>query len=423
MQDKTKTIFVTVSSRISPGTINGIYTLLGEGISRVLIVLGTLYAARQMGITHYGEYGILWAQLLIAWSIIEFGTTLTGTRDFARAMQEGTTAEVFSGILYLRLALWGLVVGLWSLWKIVVGLAADHSDWANLAMAFLCLLAMLLTPDWVLRARERFALMGKAQFGSALIYLAAVVSLTSHFRSVASLLLAHVIQAAALCLLQWWALRHCEAPSLVAPSSRLLLQYGRRGALFALTGALLQGAIAGFIWGVGPHFGSAAMGLATALMRIYQLVNAASFMLAVGYFPRLAKRQERAGDEVASLRRLMFLSGAVFALAFPLVAVPLAERLLGSEFSGLVPLAWGAALGLFLGAARYVHSIPLTARVRHRETIYANSAYCVAALGLTILLGEWCSMDWISWAITGAEGAALVVISLAVKRGWGRGDA
>lgn len=399
---------------IPPGTRNGIAILLGEGVSRVLMVLGTLYAARKMGPSIYGQYGMIWAQLQIAWCVVEFGTTMAGTRDIAKALHIGGVENVVSGIYYLRMLLWCLVILGWWVCASWLGVLtyAGANDFTLIAG---CLLAMALTPDWMLRGSERFAQMGMAQFSAAIVYLIAVVPLVTFYHSVHSLLVAHVIQTTGACIFQWMIVMKMMKFRFILPSVGLILKYARRGGFFALTGVLYQGAIAGFIWGSGRYFGDKAMGLSTALMRIYQLVNAGSFMLAVGYLPRLA-RQHSGNKETASLARLMWVSGAVFALVFPFFVVPVAVIFLGTEYSDVKNLAWGASLGLLFGAARYVYSIPLTAQVRHWETVLANSTYCFIAIFTTILLSLWFPFYWISLAITLGEASALIAILLAVKR-------
>lgn len=404
-------------ARIPAGTRNGLAILLGEGLSRVLMVLGTLFAAREMGPSTYGQYGLVWAQFLIAWSIVEFGTTMAGTRDLANALHGGGVAQVISGVYYLRMTLWLTVVLLWWCGASWLGWLTFPGG-SEFALVVVCLLMMALTPDWILRASERFVQMGIAMFGSAVVYLAVVILMAIKYHSVLSLLVAHVIQAIASCLLQWLSVRKSVKIEFVLPSAKLVLQYARRGGFFALTGTFLQGAIAGFIWGSGRFFGDKAMGLATALMRIYQLVNAGSFMLAVGYLPRMA-RQQSGHAEASSLRRLMWSSGAMFAILFPVVIVPVAAFFLGREYGDLTNFAWGASLGLLFGAARYVYSIPLNAQVRHWETVFANSSYCLMAILTTMTLGLYFPFHWLSLAMTVGELSALLAILIAVKKtGW-----
>ena len=398
--------------RIPAGTRNGLAILLGEGVSRVLMVFGTLYAARVMGPSTYGQYGLIWAQLQIAWSIVEFGTTMAGTRDLAKALHVGGVSEVISGVYYLRMLLWLVVLTVWWVGGGWLGLLS-FPEGNEFVLIMVCLLAMALTPDWMLRASERFSHMGMAMFGGAVIYLVAVVPLATKYHSVQSLLVAHVIQALAACLLQWHLVRRVVRVDFVLPSVGLVFKYARRGGLFALTGVLYQGAIASFIWGSGRFFGERAMGLSTALMRIYQLVNAGSFMLAVGYLPRMA-RQQSGHAEAASLARLMWASGAMFASLFPFVVVPVAVVFLGSDYADVKILAWGASLGLLFGAARYVYSIPLTAQVRHWETVLANSTYCLMAVISTMMLSRWLPFYWLSLAMTIGEMSALLAILFAV---------
>jgi O-antigen/teichoic acid export membrane protein len=285
----------------------------------------------------------------------------------------------------------------------------------------MCLLAMVFSSDWMLRAAERFIQLGIAQSVSVTIYVVIVILFAHLYPAVQSLLWAHVLQALMVAGMQWRMLPPNLLRIKFAPLSiSLLTRYVGRGGFFAVTGALYQGAITGFLWGTGKIFGNHVLGLTTALMRIYQLINAGSFMLAVGYFPRLAR--EHCKSEVNSLRRLMGFSGVLFALLFPLIIVPIAGLVLGSSFREINFLAYGASLGLFFGAMRYVYSIPLAAQIRHWEAVVANSLYFLIALCAPFLLAQWLSFEWVSLSISMAELMAFFGMLISIKL-LGKGNA
>lgn len=387
------------------GTKNGLLALLGDGAPRVLMLLGTLFSARLLGSSAYGQYGVLWAKIQVAWVVIEFGTGMAGTRDLSSAMEAGRKAEVISGVFSLRMLLWLCV-----LLFLPMVMAIDPEMYLIVAIY---LLAQALIPDWMLRAAERFDLIGKAQFLSAIVYVALVIPAVWHYRSIQALLWAHAIQSIVVCFFLWVTLpESLRRRNFVRPTRSMLWQFIRRGGFFALTGGLVQAGVAGILSGTGHIFGAAAAGVVAVLMRIYQLVNAASFMLAVGYFPRLAR--DNSVGEKSALRRLMWVSGLIFAILF-MLAVSLAGLFLGASYSSMNIMACWAVLGLLLAAVRYGYSISLTATKNHWETVIANATYFLIALSMPYLVARWLNVDWIGLSISFAEAGALLAILLASK--------
>lgn len=398
---------------IPAGVKNGLLIIFGEGIPRVLMLVGTLAAARIIGAETYGTYGILWAKSQLSWSLIEFGTGMAGARDLAKILHDEEKPDVIPAILGLRILLWVAVMCGWIIF-------VSHDLWTGLFVS-VYLLAQSLTPDWILRASERFWLIGKNQFASALLFLVFIVIFASKFHSVESLLAANAIQAGIYCVTLWLAVPHgLKKSAIELPSARLMLLYARRGAFFAVTGGFLQAGMAGFLTATGNIYGIAMAGVATAMLRIYQLINTVSFMLAYGFYPRLSR-----GDSVSErgiLQRMMFVSGVAWCLIFPLLAIPLAGILLGNAYSGMEGISLAASAGLIFGAIRFGYSIPLSASRRHWETLTANSMYCLVGCLAPYLLEKVfshysLSPNWVGLTISLAEGVSLtfVLFALAIQ--------
>jgi len=394
---------------------NSLWLLASRLGTQMLMVLFTVLLARRLGSTGFGEYALLAATIFIGNMLTTFGTDMLLMREIA-------SHRDFSQLLAALM----LQLGLSVLFVVLVAFGAPFFPNQNpspiLALRIYSLalfpLAFYTVFTSALRGMELMNSYALLSLASAFLQVALIAFLPAGglINLAIGLVLIQIvvtILAGFLCTLQIPAFRqawhfsaraftglaYASAPIAILTSLGILYQKLSIYMLTAFAGAALTG------------------GFAVALRAVE-----ASKIIHVSVFTALYPLMARSGpDEADSFRttQIVLLAGAtLIALALFLLAAPLVNLLLGSDFSASIPIVRILAWMMIPYTVNTYLTLAFIAAKKERSVMIALSA----SLLILFLLNLW----WIprfglagaAWAALTAESFQALLLLILMQRGF-----
>jgi O-antigen/teichoic acid export membrane protein len=353
--------------------------LSGDAIARLLLFATTVYAARVLGPVSFGL--VTFAQALLGYFVLasDWGLSIYGAREIARAPERGR--EAWRAISGTRL----FVAASMFLAALVV-LFVTHMDRRTqlvVALTLASAVPLAVMPDWAARGAGRMKIAGllsALQPGLALLLILALV----HSPAAVAWVPGARLIGAALAAVFGWSLLGLPVPSLRPRSTPWMREHGA-ARLLTSGGILMLASTAVLVYNSADQLilkaveGNRTVGLYGGAYRIIQLPMAASYTVMASALPLLVGA---ARSESAELRRVV-------------------RRL----------TVWAGAAGLLIALVLWALRGAIIHLVYGDD--YRDSARALAVLAFAVPLDFVISVKGTAYVAAGRERGTLVCVLLA----------
>lgn len=359
---------------------------IADVISRLLTTVLTIYVARELGVSTFGQLAFAAAFVAYFNLFADFGLTTLGIREISR--DKNNTSVVGTNILFIQITLSVILLALLCITLIIIPL-----DFRLKIITFIFGLGLIpaaLNMSYIFQAHEKMEFIAITRVVTQLLFLIVGFSLIYYFRDILVIPIVQLVTGILVSVITFMLLRkqlkYAWSKVSMKESKALL-----RKALPFLLGAIMISIYAN-IDTVMLQFikGERDVGLYNSAYKIINIIIGFSAMYAAAYFPVLVSKANESSEDVSLTLNKILSNCAV--LVFPvlvggaILSRDLIEFIFGQQYQSAYPALAILFFIPMIGFLNMAQSNTLTAIDKQRQATSSTVAGAIVNMILNFLL-------------------------------------